>query len=104
MSELFDTINMKALDSAELERQAYEEKQAERKRAAKAKRQKATKKMLFRVLIAVVLCVAMSLAGRSGLMAVTLIRAVYLALATWISFWLGAWAQFMWCKGGLLEC
>ena len=103
MSELFDTIEMKAQEQAELERLAYEEKQAERQKAKKAKRWKATRALLIRILIAVGICVAMSLAGRSGLMDLLLIRSVYLVLASWLSFWIGAWFQFMWCKGGLLE-
>ena len=104
MSELFNTIEMKALDSAERERIAFEERQAERKAAAKAKRNKATRTLLIRILTFVVLCLALWLVGKLGLMNVNLILCVYAAAFSWLCLWIGAWVQFMWCKGGLFEC
>ena len=103
MSELFDTINMKALDSAEIERIANEERQAERKRANLAKRHKATRAMLVRFVTFVALCVSLWLIGKFELMNVNLIMCVYAAAFSWLCLWLGAWIQFMWCKGGLFE-
>ena len=103
MSELFETIEKNAQDQAERDRVAYEERQAERRRTVQAKRRKATVSMLIRLLVVVALCAAMSLARSADLMAVELVRGVYVALAAWLSFYLGAWIQFMWCKGGLLE-
>lgn len=103
MSELFDTIEMKAQDSAERERQAYEEQQQLQTKTRQLKRRRATKALVLRILAAVALCVAMSLAKRSGLMAEELIRGIYLVLAAWLSFWVGAWFQFMYFKGGLLQ-
>lgn len=103
MSELFDTIEKRAQEQAERERAAFQQLQAEQKRANHTKRKKATVSVALRLLISGVLCVAMSLAGRAGLMDTTLIRAVYAAMVAWIAFWLGAWAQFIFCKGGLLQ-
>lgn len=103
MSELFDTINMKALDSAEIERAAAEEKQAERKRAAKAKRAKATYTLLTRVGSAALVCLLLWLAGKFDLMNDNLVLCLYAAIFSWLCIWIGAWVQFMFCKGGLLE-
>ena len=104
MSELFDTIEMKALDSAERERIAFEEKMAERKRAAKAKRDKATRTLLTRTGISAAICAALWLAGKFDLMADNLVLCLYAAIFSWLCIWIGAWVQFMFCKGGLLEC
>jgi hypothetical protein len=90
MGELFDTINMKALDSAELERAAYEEKQAERKRATKAKRAKATRTLLTRTGISAAICAALWLAGKFDLMADNLVLCLYAAIFSWLCIWVGA--------------
>ena len=103
MSELFDTIELKAQEQAELERLAYEEKQAERKRAAKAKRQKATVTLMTRIGSAALICLALWLAGKFDLMADSLVLCLYAAIFSWLCIWIGAWIQFMFCKGGLLE-
>lgn len=103
MSELFDTIELKAQEQAELERLAYEEKQAERKRAAKAKRVKATRTLLTRAAGAALVCLALWLAGKFDLMNDNLVLCLYAAIFSWLCIWVGAWIQFMWCKGGLLE-
>lgn len=104
MSELFETIEMKALDSAERERIANEERQAERKRATQAKRHKATRTMLIRFVTFAVLCTSLWLVGKFELMNANLIMCVYAAAFSWLCLWIGAWVQFMWCKGGLFEC
>ena len=104
MSELFDTIEMKALDAAEQERLAYEKNMAERKRAALAKRKKATCTLLTRAGISALICAGLWLAGKFDLMNVHLILCLYAAIFSWLCIWVGAWIQFMWCKGGLLEC
>lgn len=104
MSELFETINMKALDSAERERVAFEERQAERKREAKAKRINATKKLLTRTAIVILTALGLWLAGKYYLMDATLVLVLYAAIFCWLCIWIGAWFQFMFCKGGLLEC
>ena len=104
MSELFDTIELKAQEQAELERLAYEQRQAERKREAQAKRNKATRTLLTRTAGAALVCLALWLAGKFELMNLTLILCLYAAIFSWLCIWIGAWIQFMWCKGGLLEC
>lgn len=104
MSELFDTINMKALDSAERERIAFEERQADRKREAKAKRTKAIRTMLKQLGVAVLLCLGLCLAGKFDLVNDNLVLALIAAIGAWLAYWFGAFVQFMWCKGGFMEC
>jgi ferric-dicitrate binding protein FerR (iron transport regulator) len=104
MSELFDTIEMKALDAAERERLAQEQKQIEHKRAVKAKRNKATRTMLSRAGGAVLVCLALWLAGKFDLMNDNLVLGLYAAIFSWLCLWIGGWVQFMFCKGGLFEC
>lgn len=104
MSELFDTINMKALDEAERERVVFEEQQVERKRAVKAKRVKATRTMLKQFGIALLMCLGLWLAGKFDLMNDNLVLALIAAIGAWLAYWFGAFVQFMWCKGGFMEC
>lgn len=104
MSELFETIEMKALDSAERERIAFEEKLIERRRTAQAKRNKATKKLLTRTGIVILITLGLWLAGKFGLINATLVMCLTAAMFMWLAYWAGAWVQFMWCKGGLLKC
>ena len=103
MSELFDTIEMKALDQAERERIACEERRAERRREARAKRNKATWTMMTRTGVAAVIATGLWVAGRYCMIDANLVMALVAAIIAWICFWLGAWIQFMWCKGGLME-
>ena len=104
MSELFDTIELNAQEKAELERLAYEQKQIERKNAAHAKRRKATRTVLTRIGGAALVCLALWLAGKFELMNVNLVLGLYAAIFSWVCLWIGAWVQFMFCKGGLFEC
>lgn len=103
MSELFETIEMKALDQAERDRIAYEERQAQRKRDVKAKRQKATVTMLTRVVTAVLICLALGLASKFNLMDTSLVLYLIAVVGAWLTYWIGAFVQFMWCKGGFME-
>lgn len=104
MSEMFEAIERNATERAERERIAQEEQMTAWKKAKVAQRRKATRGLLIRTLVVIALCVAMSFACSSGLMDLTLTRWISVALVTWLAFWIGAWFQFMWCKGGLLEC
>ena len=104
MSELFDTIEMKALDAAVRERIAFEERQAERKRETKNKRTKAIRTMLKHFGIAVLVCLGLWLAGKLDLMNDDLVLALIAAIGAWLAYWFGAFVQFMWCKGGFMEC
>ena len=104
MSELFDTIELKAQEQAELERLAFESRQVERKRAAKAKRDKATWTLLTRIGTAALICLGLWLAGKFDMMSAKLVMALYAAIFSWLCIWIGGWVQFMWCKGGLFEC
>ena len=111
MSELFDTIEMKAdqkkkeaRSKAEAEKAAQAHREEEHRRAALAKRKRATRSIVFRVLTFIALTVALWLAGKFELMHANLIMSVYAAAFAWLCLWIGGWAQFMWCKGGLFEC
>lgn len=103
MSEMFEAIEKQARARDEREVAAREERRAELLTMAQAKRRKATRAMALRLAVAVVICVLLSLAGKVGMMDRVLIRFVYVGLAAWASFWFGAWWQFMYCKGGLLQ-
>ena len=111
MSELFETIEMKAdrakvnaKNKAEAEKAAQEAYEEERRRAARAKRCKATRRMVIRLAITLALVVGLWLAGKFGLIAEQLIVWMYGAVASWFAYWLGAYVQFMWCRGGYMEC
>lgn len=96
MSDMFDKIN----ENAERVAAAHREEQLRRHQA---KHQKANKQILIRIAIAVVLTVALYLAAKLGLvvrgLSITLIPAVFV----WLAFWVGAWVQFAWCRGGLMK-
>lgn len=111
MSELFETIEMKAdkakaeaKNRAEADRVAHEARQEERKRSAQVKRKKAAVALLARVAFAVLLVVSVWAAGKFGLVAEQLTVWLYAAIGSWLAYWFGAFVQFMYCKGGLLEC
>lgn len=111
MSELFDTIDMKAdqakikaKNKAEAEKAAQEAHEEERRRAARAKRNKATRRLLVRLAVTLALVVGLWLSGKFGLIAQQLIVWLYGAIGSWFAYWFGAYTQFMWCKGGLQEC
>lgn len=111
MSELFETIEMKAdqakikaKNKAEAEKAAQEAREEERRRAAHAKRNKATHRMVTRLAITLALVAGLWLSGKFGLIAEQLIVWMYGAAGSWFTYWLGAYVQFMWCKGGYMEC
>ena len=109
MSELFETINanaeeanVRAQEEARATYDAHEQRLADKKLVAKMRRQKATRTLILRIAIAVVLCVGLWLAKTAGLVVVDFALLVVSAIFAWLAFWLGAWVQFVWCKGGLL--
>ena len=103
MSELIETIEKKAAKAEADDLQEYETRQAERKERARAKRRQATLAFIIRLAVTVLLVLGMRLAAKFGLMADTLVLWLYAAVVFYLALYLGAWVQFMWCKGGLLE-
>ena len=111
MSELFETIDakadqakIKAKNKAEAERAAQEAREIEHRRSIKAKRIKAVRQLVARLAVTLALVVGLWLSGKFGLIAEQLIVWMYGATASWFTYWLGAFVQFMWCRGGYMEC
>ena len=80
--------------------------EAERRNAAAKKhqaRRDATHRLLTQCIIAAVLLCAMGLFCVWELMVWQLVAALAALTVVWICIWVGAWVQFMWCKGGLLK-
>ena len=111
MSELFETIEKKAdlkkteaKNKAEAEKAAQAAREEEHRRTAMAKRRKATKSITTRLIFTLAVVVGLWFSGKFGLIAEQLIVWMYGAIACWFTYWFGAWMQFMWCKGGFMEC
>ena len=107
---IFETIRVNAERAAEKAQQEADDAraraaaiQADRKRAFAEKRKNATRGFLIRAIVAAVLCGALWLANATGLMATGLAICLTCADLMWLSFFSGAWVQFMWCKGDLLK-
>lgn len=60
--------------------------------------------MLSRTGVSVLICLALWLAGKLDLVNDNLVLGLYAATFSWLCLWIGAWVQFMFCKGGLFEC
>ena len=114
MSELFETINTNATEAdaraheeAEVAQKVQEELQAKRladkKLQAQIRREKANRALLIRAVACTVIIIGLWVASVFDLMAVQLARPVVAAVFAYLAFWVGAWCQFTWCKGGLLE-
>lgn len=114
MSELFETINTNATEAkvheaeaAEVEKKAQEDLQAKRiadkKLAVQLRRQKAKRALIVRAISCAVIILGLWVACACGLMVVQLCRPLVAAVFAYLAFWAGAWCQFAWCKGGLLE-
>ncbi len=110
MSEIFESIEANA-DRAAVEiqkemdaaREAQATMQADRRRLAELKRKKATRSLVKKGIIAVLLCIGLLIAEGAGLMVEGLTVLACFAVFVWIAFWIGAWAQLMWGRGGLLN-
>lgn len=110
MSELFETIDANADQAAAVmqkEMDAAREEQeilrADRRRLAELKRKKATRDLLKKGITGVVLIAGLLIAEGAGCMVEGLTVLLVFAVFVWLAFWLGAWAQFMWGRGGLLN-
>lgn len=79
------------------------QKQQERAAAKKQAKKKATKAFTTRAVIAIVLIVGLALAMGFDLIVPSLALPLEAGVMIWIAIWFGAWAQFMFAKGGLLD-
>ena len=94
MSEMFETVNSHA-DAVRASREAD---------AAKKRRQrKADRVLRIRAISAAIIVAVLGLFGGLGLVSWWL--AIFLILVTdvWLAIWFGAWLQFSFVEGGLLN-
>ena len=114
MSELFETIDNNAAEAkiraqaeAEAVQKAQENMLARKaeayKQAAQARHTKAKKAIILRAAVCILIALGLWVATSWELIDVRLSRALVAAVACYLTFWLGAWFQFRFCKGGLLE-
>ena len=103
MSEIFEKVNENAARAAELKRQEYETSREQYKARKQEKRRRANMQMLTRLLVTFVLVTLLILAESFGLVATALVTPIVATALCYVAFWIGAWAQYSWCKGGLLE-
>jgi hypothetical protein len=114
MSELFEAIEINATEAKAREQEAAEVAQkaqeellakrlADKKLAAQIRREKALRSLIIRAIACAVILVGLWVTSVFGLMAVQLARPLVASVSVYLAFWAGAWCQFAWCKGGLLE-
>lgn len=110
MSELFETVDANRAAAEERQRaeaQAAEaalaewQEQQERRRIRRRKR--ATRSLVLRTLFVVAVQVLLALAMFEGLMDARLAVALGAFASCWLCVWIGAWLQFMYADGGLLN-
>lgn len=109
MSELFETINSNAEEAAararvdaDMLQKIEEARAADKKLVTKMRHRRATRTLVFRLVIAAALIISVGWAARSGYVVTDFAVVVISMVFSWFSFWFGAWVQFVWCKGGLL--
>lgn len=102
-----ENLNARAAQKhAEKERQAamaYETERAQQAASRNKRRFWASVKATVHAVIALGVVLGTSAAMRAGLVSSVLALPVMLFGLSWMVFWFGAWMQFMWCKGGLME-
>ena len=105
--QIQETFNARAAQNREeTERQAalaYENERIQQAAYRNKRRLLASIKATIHALIAFGVVIGTSAAMRAGLISSVLAIPVMLFGLSWITFWFGAWMQFMWCKGGLME-
>ncbi len=105
--EYQEIINARAAMNRETEerRVKMSEEAEQANRMAKHSRaiRKANKALVKRATIAVVLCAILVLAQFLNLIDWHLAVPIMCATMIWIAVWFGAWLQYRFCKGGLLE-
>ena len=71
--------------------------------AKRRKRKKATRALIARVVIAILLGIGIAVLCKFNHLSPVVAIASISALWGWLSIWVGAWCQYMWGKGGLLR-
>lgn len=71
--------------------------------AKRHKRKRATLALLLRVVVGIALAFLTVMAKKYGLMQWELSGFILCAISCWLTMWVGAWVQFMWCKEGVLR-
>lgn len=96
MSEMIDMVNAQH-DAAAAER-------AEQTQTTKRKiHRRAAKKTISKALGTVALCLGLWLAMGFDLVAFELAIPVMAVALAWLTFWVGAWAQYHFGKGGFID-
>lgn len=103
MSEIIEIIETNANEARAREEDLMAKRIADKKLAAQIRRQKALRALIVRVIACVVIVIGLWVASTFDLIAVQLSRPLVAAVFVYLAFWAGAWCQFAWCKGGLLE-
>lgn len=110
MSELFETVD--ANRAAAEERKRAEAEAAEAARAEWCvkeeqrkirRRKRATRSLILRALFVLVVNVLLALAQIWDLMDIRLALGLGFFASCWLCVWVGAWLQFMYSDGGLLN-
>lgn len=94
MSEMFETVNTHA-DVVRACREADAAKQRRQRKADRALR--------IRAIAAAITVAVLCLLGGLGLVAWPLVAVLIASTGVWLSLWLGAWLQFSFGEGGLLD-
>lgn len=103
MSELLEIIDNNANEAKAREEDLQAKRIADKKLAARLRWQKALRALLVRGIACTIIIFGLWVASTFELIAVQLSRPLVSAVFAYMAFWLGAWCQFAWCKGGLLE-
>ena len=103
MSELIEIIENNANEAKAREEDLQAKRIADKKLTAQLRRQKALRDLIIRAVACTLIIIGLWVASACGLMAAQLGRPLVAAVFAYLAFWAGAWCQFAWCKGGLLE-
>lgn len=95
-----DEAARQASEDLERANNAYITRQEAKRQKA---RNKATRSLVVKAALVLAICICLMLAMRFDLMSTLFGVPCMAAALAWLTFWLGAWVQFMWAKGGLLN-
>lgn len=101
--ELQEMVNEKATERQAAADAIAKQANANQVTRTAATRRKATKRVAGRLLICAVIWLTMLVAVLFNLIHLALAVTIAAGSMVWASYWLGAWVQYMYCKGGLLN-
>lgn len=103
--EFHEKLNARAEEVSQQEadrrQMAAEAERVNRETRRAVLRRKATRRAVSRSVVTVLFCLGLWLAMGFDLMAAQLAIPLMAVALAWLTFWAGAWVQFMWPKGGL---